>query len=58
MNISNISNLNITEWTIPSRSGMNIVHIYKSVCDQLSSYFVNMGITIVCLYIFFSWFNW
>jgi hypothetical protein len=31
---------------------------YRNVCGQLSSYFIKVGIIIIALYIFISWFNW
>ena len=56
-NTINLSINNLSQFTF-SNQRINILQVYESICGQLNSYFVNMGITIVCLYIFFSWFNW
>ena len=55
-NTINLSIMNITGFNAPQR--INIVGYYKDICTQLSDYFVRTGLIIVCLYLFFSWFNW
>ena len=56
-NISiNVSGIDVSEFVMPHRMDMRV--FYKSMCQQFSSYFVNTGIVLVCLYIFFCWFNW
>ena len=55
----NITNFSFKNLTINSGYGytpkINIKDLY---CNQLNDYFINTGIIIVVLYIFFSWFNW
>lgn len=53
-----IINLSITNFSKFKSPEINIKYFYKDICTQMSDYFVRTGIIIVCLYIFFSWFNW
>lgn len=55
-NSINLSNINLSRFTTPQR--INVLDVYKDICTQLSDYFVRTGLIIICLYIFFSWFNW
>ena len=56
-NISlNVSAIDVSQFVMPRK--VEIRFLYKSICQQFSSYFVNTGIILVCLYIFFCWFNW
>ena len=48
---------NLSAFTF-SNQRIDIVDVYKSICDQLSSYFVRTGLILIGLFIFFSWFNW
>lgn len=57
-NTLNISMIDVSKFTAPAGRGINIQHFYKDICSQLNSYFIRTGIILVCLYIFFSWFNW
>jgi len=31
---------------------------YSTLCDQLNHYMIKMGIIVICVYLFFCWFNW
>ena len=55
-NTINLSNIDVSKFVMPQKIDMRV--FYKSLCQQFNSYFVNMGITLICLYIFFCWFNW
>ena len=57
VNPINISINELSKFTIPNQK-IDILQVYKSICGQLGSYFVRTGIILICLYIFFSWFNW
>jgi len=52
---------NLTDYGFNS-DGFNSVHnglgLYPSMCEQLNSYFIKMGLAIIILYIVSSWFLW
>ena len=54
----NLSNINLTIENIETFNPYNKIDLRDLYCNQLNSYFIKMGIIIVVLYIFFSWFNW
>ena len=57
--MNNTINLSITDLTkFNAPQTYNVRNIYTSVCTQLNDYFIRTGLILICLYIFFSWFNW
>ena len=57
MNTTNVLIGNLSQFTF-SNQRINIKEVYQSICTQLGDYFIRTGIILICLFIFFSWFNW
>ena len=55
-NTINLSINNLSQFTF-SNQRIDIMQVYKSICGQLNSYFIRTGLILICLFIFFSWFN-
>ena len=55
-NSINISINDLSKFVIPNQK-IDILQVYNSICNQLGSYFVRTGLILICLFIFFSWFN-
>ena len=55
-----MNTINYTFKNLTINSGFNQpkINIRDLYCNQLNSFFIRTGIIIVCVYIFFSWFNW
>jgi hypothetical protein len=54
--MNNTINLSINDFTF-SNQRINVLDVYKSVCNQLGTYFIRTGLILICLFIFMCWFN-
>ena len=55
-NLTNISISDLTKFNAPTRMDAGVY--YRTVCEQLNTYFIRTGIILVILYVFICWFNW